>query len=379
MASLTGQQIQNSYQGLIKTENNGIAGGNDVKLTDGEGNGIGIELKPTGVLNSLVGFSNVDDTFKRGGIDIQNVNFDVTQSPMAPFNTFTGVAFTDQNDALTGSIVQNRYGGITLGNNIPQQPYIFTDFQSTARIDVNNFGNVNNSDNWLTGYNQSIPSASFDNGTRDLTINRNNDSDIVVNIPGGGGGGGSYSYRSDQYFTPGAYDGGIGPTYGFFTNTIIFYPIILGSGTLSEVALKVESLSATANDTRLVLYSAGNTTSTGHPSGTPSQLVADFGVVDTSVGGLITLSTSVTIEEGLYYYGIYQEGPWDASYRVFDRGTGQTGRYSQNRVSEDAINNTGSSFNAFYANVGAGFTPPSTFTASLSQSSDSSSMYFKLS
>ena len=197
MASLTGQQIQNSYQGLIKTENNGIVGSaNDVKLTDGEGNGIGIELRPTGALNSLVGFSNVDDTFKRGGIDIQNVNFNINNSPMAPFNTFSGVAFTDVNDALTGSIVQNRFGGITLGNNVPAQPYIFTDFVGTARIDMNGFGNVNNSDNWLTGYNQSANGLSFDNGTRDLTLSRNNDSDLVVNIPGGGGGGGSQEVRS---------------------------------------------------------------------------------------------------------------------------------------------------------------------------------------
>ena len=203
MSSLTGNQIQNSYQGLIKTENNGnISGGSDIKLTDGEGNGIGIELRPTGALNSLVGFSNVDDTFKRGAIDIQNVNFDITQFPMAPFNTFSGVAFTDVNDALTGSIVQNRYGGITLGNNVPAQPYIFTDFVGTARVDINNFGNVNNSDNWLTGYNQSTNGLSFDNGTRDLTLSRNNDSDLVVNIPGGGGGGGSQEVRSLQSVRP---------------------------------------------------------------------------------------------------------------------------------------------------------------------------------
>ncbi len=189
MASLTGQQIQNSYQGLIKTENNGVAGASDVKLTDGEGNDIGIELNPTGTFNSVSKFTNQYDTFKRGSIDLQNVNFDINNSPMAPFTTFSGVGFTDVNDALTGSIAQNRYGGITLGNNIPAQPYIFTDFVGTARVDINNFGNVNNSDNWLTGYNQSVNGLSFDSGTRDLTLGRNNDSDLVVNIPGGGGGG----------------------------------------------------------------------------------------------------------------------------------------------------------------------------------------------
>jgi len=379
MASLTGNQIQNSYQGLIKTENNGAASGSDVKLTDGAGNDIGIELNPTGAINSVSKFTNQYDTFKRGSIDLQNVNFDINSTPMAPFNTFSGVGFTDVNNSLTGSIIQNRFGGITLGNNVPAQPYIFTDYQSTARVDINNFGNVNNSDNWLTGYNQSVNGLSFDTGTRDLTLGRNNDSDLVVNIPGGGGGGGSYTYRQDQYFTPGAYDGGVGPTYSFFTNTIIFYPIILGSGTLNEVAIQVEATSVNASDTRLVLYSPGNTTSSQHPSGTPSTLVADFGVIDTSVGGLITINTNVSIDQGLYYYGIYQEGPWDASYRVYDRGGGQSGRLSQNRVSEDAILNTGSSYNAFYTNVGAAWTPPTTFTGSLAQSSDSSSMYFKIS
>ena len=189
MGSLTGNQIQNSYQGLIKTENNGAAGGTDVKLTDGVGNDIGIELNPTGSYNSVAKFTNQYDTFKRGSIDLQNVNFNINNSPMAPFSTFSGVGFTDVNNTLTGSISQNRFGGITLGNNIPAQPYIFTDFAGTARVDINGFGNVNNSDNWLTGYNQSVNGLSFDSGTRDLTLGRNNDSDLVVNIPGGGGGG----------------------------------------------------------------------------------------------------------------------------------------------------------------------------------------------
>ena len=196
MASLTGQQIQNSYEGLLKTENNGAAGGSDVKLTDGVGNDVGIELNPTGAYNSVAKFTNQYDTFKRGSIDLQNVNFNKNNSPMAPFTTFSGVGFTDVNNDLTGSIAQNRFGGITLGNNIPAQPYIFTDFVGTARVDINNFGNVNNSDNWLTGYNQSVNGLSFDTGTRDLTLGRNNDSDLVVNIPGGGGGGGSQEVRS---------------------------------------------------------------------------------------------------------------------------------------------------------------------------------------
>ena len=229
MASLTGQQIQNSYQGLIKTENNGAAGGSDVKLTDGEGNDVGIELNPTGPYNSVAKFTNQYDTFKRGSIDLQNVNFNINNSPMAPFSTFSGVGFTDVNNNLTGSISQNRFGGITLGNNIPAQPYIFTDFVGTARIDINGFGNVNNSDNWLTGYNQSVNGLSFDSGTRDLTLGRNNDSDLVVNIPGGGGGG-SQEVRSLSSVRPIGQAG-----FGFIETTYKMTHETTGYGTQSYI------------------------------------------------------------------------------------------------------------------------------------------------
>ena len=37
MASLTGNQINNTYEGLLKTENNGVISGN-INITDGLGN-----------------------------------------------------------------------------------------------------------------------------------------------------------------------------------------------------------------------------------------------------------------------------------------------------------------------------------------------------
>ena len=370
MASLTGQQIQNSYEGLLKTENNGALPNTETNITDGVGTQTGLYTENQ---YGIAGYKGVN-AFPQWAI--KNTNFDLNNSPLGASGA-SQLSFTDANSFKTASIVQNRFGGITYFNSVDGQSHIFGGTNNNSPIRIDAYNSPNNSDNWYTGYNQSPDSLSFDTGTRDLTLGRTNTPDLVVNIPGGGGS--SYSYSQDQYFTPGAYDGGIGPTYSFFTNTIIFYPIMLGSGTLNEVAIQVESTSAAASDTRLVLYSPGNTTSSTHPSGTPSTLVADFGVIDTSVGGLVTISTNVSIDQGLYYYGIYQEGPWDASYRVFDRGGGQSGRLAQNRISEDAILNTGSSFNAFYTNVGAAWTPPTTFTGSLAQSSDNSSMYFKIS
>ena len=378
MASLTGQQIQNSYEGLLKTENNAALPGGQTWITDGVGNRTGLFFWKD---YATMGVSNNGTPAVSPFIDSQNTNFNVANSPMGASGN-NNLIFSDVNGNRTWGVIQNRFGGTQYDIAKAGQSHYFTNSgDGNAVIRVNTFNNVNNSDNWYLGYQKSADSLSYNSGTGDLTLGRTDDTDLVVNIPSGGGGG-SYSYKADQYYTPGAYDAGIGSAYGFFTNVCIFHPIFLPSGTLSEVAIQVELLSATANDTRLVLYTAGSTSSTKHPYGTPSQLVGDFGIVDTSVSGLIQISTNITIPEGLYYYGVYQEGPFDAAFRVYDYSTSIVGRGINGRVvSSDTANltATSTSYPAWYSTFGAGWTPPATLTNAFSNSSDKLSMYFKMS
>lgn len=196
MANLTGQQINNTYQGLLKTENNGAIGSVPYKLTDGLGNQTGIEIDP-----GQNGPTYVETKFQLEGWNTQNllknVYLDRTSYPMNPFNSFTELKFTDTNDQLTYGIRQNQYGSVEYANvhgGANNQQHIFQAFTSAgaltpAKITMDNWNGTNNSTNWFVGYTNYIGAASFDSNTRDLTLTKPVGSDIVVNIPAGGGGG----------------------------------------------------------------------------------------------------------------------------------------------------------------------------------------------
>jgi len=49
MATLTGNSIDNTYQGLIKTDDNGAVGATEKQLTDGLGNAIPVSMGTSGV------------------------------------------------------------------------------------------------------------------------------------------------------------------------------------------------------------------------------------------------------------------------------------------------------------------------------------------
>jgi hypothetical protein len=195
MANLTGQQINNTYQGLLKTENNGAIGSVPYKLTDGLGNQTGIQLDP-----GQNGPAYVETKFQLEGWNTQNllknVYLDRTQYPMNPFTASTKLRYTDTNDALTYQIAQNQYGSVEYAHvhgGANNQQHIFQGFDGSGnltntKISINAWNGVNNSDNWITAYNERITAGSFDNGTRDLTLTRPSATDIVVNIPGGSGG-----------------------------------------------------------------------------------------------------------------------------------------------------------------------------------------------
>ena len=194
MASLTGQQIQNSYQGLLKTEGNGALPQGKTNVTDGEGNNTGLFFWKQ---YSTMGITNNGQPTVSPFFDVNNTNFNVANSPMGGSGATT-LIFSDVNGNNTFSIQQNRFGGVTYFNNKEGQPHIFDGWNNNSPIVMDSFGNSNNSNNWYTGYQRSLDGASYDSGTGDLTLSRTDDTDVVVNIPSGGGGGGNPIYNLSQ-------------------------------------------------------------------------------------------------------------------------------------------------------------------------------------
>ena len=188
MASLTGNQINNTYEGLLKTENNGVISGN-INITDGLGNPSGLFIG-TGLGQAGVKGADPKSLLK-------NSNFNALTYPMGASGS-TQLEFQDANGLQTGDILQDRYGGMYYTNKYGDQgeQHIFRskDFNNNtvdSRISMTTYNAVNNSDNWFTGYNERITAGAYNSGTGDLTLTKPSGSDIVVNIPTGGGGGGT--------------------------------------------------------------------------------------------------------------------------------------------------------------------------------------------
>ena len=195
MASLTGQQIQNSYQGLLKTENNASLPGGQTWITDGVGNRTGLFFWKD---YATMGVSNNGTPVVSPFIDSQNTNFNVANSPMGSSGN-NNLIFSDVNGNRTWGVIQNRFGGVQYDTAKSGQSHYFTNSgDGNAVIRVNSFNNVNNSDNWYLGYQKSPDSLAYNSTTGDLTLGRTDDTDLVVNIPSGGGGGSTPIYNLNQ-------------------------------------------------------------------------------------------------------------------------------------------------------------------------------------
>ena len=64
MATLQNKRIKNTYQGLLKTEDNGNLNSSQKEITDGQGTGSGVYLDTNGNLkaNSTIEFGSLKDT-----------------------------------------------------------------------------------------------------------------------------------------------------------------------------------------------------------------------------------------------------------------------------------------------------------------------------
>ena len=193
MSTLNGQQINNTYQGLLKTDTNGpIANPGSNLLTDGLGNSTQITLE-------LVNVPNVQNAlqFESNGnprYTIKNTAWNKSNYPMGTTSgQLTGINLTDGNGNLTGTISQDRYGGVYYQNINGDQAesHVFSSVTNTgaatpATIRMDTYNGINNSNNWYLGYQQSVDALTVVGDQ--LTLGRQDAADLVVTLPSGGGG-----------------------------------------------------------------------------------------------------------------------------------------------------------------------------------------------
>lgn len=187
MAQLTGQQINNSYQGLLKTESNGALGAGLTNLTDGVGTLTGLSLN-TGANEFMYTRPNVEFSMK-------NTNFTRASYPMGVSGTNSFLNFKDTNGDYVGWLSLDRFGSMYYTNTHGDQgeSHVFKSQTGAgagtpAIIRMDTYNSVNNSNNWYLGYQQSVDALSYDSGTGLLTLGRQDAADLTVTISGGGGG-----------------------------------------------------------------------------------------------------------------------------------------------------------------------------------------------
>ena len=188
--NLTGQQINNTYGGLLKTEDNAALPGTGViSITDGLGNQSGIQLDLAPFFNTF-NFSKANPAY-----GAKNLSFDRTAFPFSAFSgNSTALLFTDLNGLETASILQDRFGGLNYKTTLGSHVFMGQDAAGTTQpgvIRMDTFNSGNNSDNWLTGYNQSVSDLQIVG--QDLTLSRQGATNLTVTLPGGGGAAGLVS------------------------------------------------------------------------------------------------------------------------------------------------------------------------------------------
>ena len=94
--TLEGKQINQTYQGLLKTTDNNEVGSSAKEITDGKGNGTGVTLDNSG--NIVATGDVVANSFTGDGSQITNVPYPVTS-----VNTQTGDVVLDTDDISEGS------------------------------------------------------------------------------------------------------------------------------------------------------------------------------------------------------------------------------------------------------------------------------------
>ena len=344
--------LLNNDSGFITGVNDGtlqVAGGvalpnTKIGFTDNLGNETGLTLeKGFGVF----GFENDTLLTSNAALLFKNNYLDVNNSPFANAGT-SGILMKDQNNATTFQFSQNRFGGVnyyTAGSN---QPHIFQS-NGNSRIDVNSFGNANNSDNWHEAYNSNINNLTLNGDTLEaysinngiitdvdlsslkgvesvvaginISIDTSDPANPIVSASGGGGGAAQPGLSS----TTRGIKMGSGNTNDLWRLTYVPDTYGTASSSISNNQLKVVALQLTEGQTirdfSVYVSSAGGVgnveaaiyKSTIDSNGqlTGGALEASFGtfLVDTTGQKIITGVDHVltSTEEDVYFLAIHNK------------------------------------------------------------------------
>jgi len=310
--------LLNNDSGFITGVNDGtlqVAGGialpsTKVGFTDNLGNETGLTLeKGFGVF----GFENDTSLTSNAALLFKNNYWDVNNSPFANAGT-SGIYMRDQNNATTFQFAQNRFGGVQYYTAGLNQPHIFQS-NGSSRIDVNGFGNVNNSNNWLEAYNSNLTSVTL-NGSDLEFESRNNGQITSITLPAGGGGPTSRSTikaplngSNDFYRLNVPTVSYAGSNYTLGLNTLKMNPFqgLAAGQELKKVAILVNS-GVAGSTVDLGLYKVSSNSENGLY---PSELVFTIATgIDTSTTGRKEITgLSFTIPESeseLFYVGFLQ-------------------------------------------------------------------------
>jgi hypothetical protein len=122
MASLQDKKIKDTYQGLLKTEDNEVLTGTSKELTDGKGNGSGLHLNNTGDLKA-------DGTLEFGSLKDTTENITITKF----VDEADGISNNDNDTTIPTSAAVKDY----VDNNSSAQDLDFTGNSGIGVVDLN--------------------------------------------------------------------------------------------------------------------------------------------------------------------------------------------------------------------------------------------------
>ena len=321
MASLSGNTINTSYQGLIKSESNGDFTTGFQYLTDGIGTRLPLWLDPSarqaGVENNLI-IDNYSVQTDEPDFSIINHRFDSTQSPLSPFSGDSiNMNMYDKNNVYVGGYDFQRFGN--LFHRSWNGEHIFTNSGTNPaspdpKILIGAFNSPNNSDAWYEGYNKSIYSLTVSGNT--LTFNTQDNTDYSVTLPSGGGASidttsttktfrGSYDYYKLNVPTTSYSSAG----YNIGYQTIAFNPLHTAAEgqVINTISILVTNPTADS-DITIGLYDVTD----GSNGLRPTNLLTTFGTIDTTTSGNKTITglnyTLPSTTDNIYMIGFLQGG-----------------------------------------------------------------------
>jgi hypothetical protein len=123
-----------------------------------------------------------------------------------------------------------------------------------------------------------------------------------------------FTYRSTYWYE--SRNGGTLTTSNYVQNRLYCYPLFIQETiTIDRLSVEVTTLQASTT-WRIGIY-------TPDSNGVPSTLLLDAGTVDSSSGGLKTITVSQTLTAGLYYIaGVWQGGSTSPGLRAYGNTSG---------------------------------------------------------